>query len=307
MIGMFKHGRGNPSLFFYLDKNRKRWYYNNTKLMKGEDLMVKVREDMTGWKMWEHGVPDSRLTVIKQVEDYVDKNGIHHSRWLCECNCEAKNKIIVSGSNLKNKSKNGVRSCGCLRKEFAQDNLKKYNNVKLNLKDKYGVYGIGFCSNTGSKFYFDMDDYDKIKDYTWNEHVLSSGYHALEAWDSVAKKVIRMHYLLIDKGCDHADRNPLNNRRYNLRKATLIENAQNHTKQKTNTSGVVGVEWRKDSQKWCASITVNKNRIWLGYFINKNEAITTRLKAEAEYFGEFAPQRHLFEQYKINEKKEACS
>ena len=44
--------------------------------------MVKVKEDMTGWKMWEHGVPDSRLTVIKQVEDYVTPKGQHHSQWL---------------------------------------------------------------------------------------------------------------------------------------------------------------------------------------------------------------------------------
>lgn len=33
--------------------------------------MVKVRKDMTGWNMWEHGVLDSKLTVIKQAEDYV--------------------------------------------------------------------------------------------------------------------------------------------------------------------------------------------------------------------------------------------
>jgi len=23
--------------------------------------------DMTGWKMWEHGVPDSRLTVLERA------------------------------------------------------------------------------------------------------------------------------------------------------------------------------------------------------------------------------------------------
>lgn len=28
--------------------------------------MANITEDMTGWKMWEHGVPDSRLTVIKK-------------------------------------------------------------------------------------------------------------------------------------------------------------------------------------------------------------------------------------------------
>ena len=27
--------------------------------------------DMTGWVMKEHGIPDSRLTVIKRTEDYI--------------------------------------------------------------------------------------------------------------------------------------------------------------------------------------------------------------------------------------------
>lgn len=176
---------------------------------------------------------------------------------------------------------------------------KKYNDVILDLKDNNGLYGIGYCSNTNSKFYFDMEDYQTIKNYTWNEHIMKSGYHALEAWDSMTKKIIRMHYLLVGKSYDHADRNPLNNRRYNLREATLIENAQNHTKQKSNTSGIIGVEWRKRNNKWCANITINKNRIWLGYFKDKKDAIIARLQAEDKYFGVFAPQRHLFEEYGI--------
>lgn len=35
--------------------------------------MVKVKEDMTGWIMSEHGVPDSKIKVIKQTEDYIKK------------------------------------------------------------------------------------------------------------------------------------------------------------------------------------------------------------------------------------------
>ena len=29
--------------------------------------MARVKEDMTGWIMSEHGVPDSRLTVVCQM------------------------------------------------------------------------------------------------------------------------------------------------------------------------------------------------------------------------------------------------
>ena len=172
--------------------------------------------------------------------------------------------------------------------------------VELNLEDEHGLSGVGYCANTGSKFYFDMDDYDKIREYTWSEHISTDGYHALEAWDKETGSVVRMSWILVGKYYDHADRNPLNNRRYNLRKATVTENAWNHTKQTSNTSGIAGVEWRRDSNKWCASITVDKNRIWLGYFANKDDAIRARLNAEAKYFGKFAPQNHLFQQYKIN-------
>jgi hypothetical protein len=177
---------------------------------------------------------------------------------------------------------------------------KKYNEVILNLEDEHGLYGIGYCSNTGKEFYFDMEDYEVIQDYTWNEHILQNGYHALEAWESKLNKPIRMHCLIVGKNYDHADRNPLNNRRYNLRNATLIENARNHTRQKSNTSGVIGVEWRKNNNKWCATIAVNKKRMWLGYFTNKMDAIVARLQAEVKYHGEFAPQKHLFEEYGVS-------
>ena len=45
---------------------------------------------------------------------------------------------------------------------------------------------------------------------------------------------------------------------------------------------------------------MNNKTKYLGSFKNKEGAIKARLEAEAKYFGEFAPQRHLFEQYGIN-------
>ena len=52
--------------------------------------------------------------------------------------------------------------------------------------------------------------------------------------------------------------------------------------------------------QWQVYISINKQRTHLGYFDNKEDAIKTRLKAEIKYYGEFAPQRHLFEQYNID-------
>ena len=77
--------------------------------------MVRVKEDMTGWNMWEHGVPKSRLTVIKQVEDYVSPSGNCYNQWLCQCACKDQNLIIVQGRSLKS---GNTRSCGCLSDEL---------------------------------------------------------------------------------------------------------------------------------------------------------------------------------------------
>jgi hypothetical protein len=110
-----------------------------------------------------------------------------------------------------------------------------------------------------------------------------------------------MHYLMGYKGCDHKDCNPFNNRKENLRPATKSQNATNRSKQSNNTSGVVGVYWHNRDQIWGARIGVNKKNIHLGYFVDKENAIKARLNAEVKYFGEFAPQKHLYEQYGITE------
>jgi hypothetical protein len=111
---------------------------------------------------------------------------------------------------------------------------------------------------------------------------------------------VKMHWLLVDKHYDHADRNPLNNRKSNLRPATAQENARNHNKQKNNSSGVTGVYWHKSKRVWTATIVINKKKIYLGSSIDKEKAIKIRLQAEAQYFKAFAPQKHLFEEYGID-------
>jgi hypothetical protein len=108
-----------------------------------------------------------------------------------------------------------------------------------------------------------------------------------------------MHYLISGRHVDHKDRNPLNNRRFNLRQATLSENTKNRRKQKNNTSGVTGVYLDKSRNKWYAVISVDKKPVRLGRFNKKEDAIIARLKAEFEYYDEFAPQQHLFKDYKI--------
>ena len=263
--------------------------------------MVKVKENMTGWKMWEHGVPNSRLTVVRQTEDYVDKNGKHYAQWLCECNCGSGIPVVTRSVNLKN---GNTKSCGCFNIEcIIQRNQiikKKHNKYDLS-----GEYGIGYCSNTESPFYFDLEDYDLIKDYCWHEVVDSKNYHSLRAYDSKTSKHICMQWLILGKNIDHQDLNPLNNRKSNLRPATYKENSQNGPKRKNNTSGVTGVCWSASANQWWARIQRDGKEINLGFFTDKKDAIRARLVAEKQYYGQFASQQHLFEQYGIEVKTDA--
>ena len=105
--------------------------------------------DLTGRKF-------GRLTVIKRAEDYISPNGSKAPQWLCECECG--NEIIVVGGRLT--KKNGTKSCGCLQKERASQVGK--NNKKFNTYDLSKEYGIGYTFK-GEEFYFDLEDYDKIK------------------------------------------------------------------------------------------------------------------------------------------------
>lgn len=171
---------------------------------------------------------------------------------------------------------------------------------KENVYDLSGEFGIGYCSNTGTPFYFDLEDYDKIKDYCWVEYVRGS-YHSVEAWNIGSNGNITMNWLITGKNYDHINRNPLDNRKSNLRPCNLYQNAMNSSIMSNNTSGITGVNWNKSEQKWVARIQYYNKRILLGYFNNKDDAIKARLEAEAKYFKEFAPQKHLFEQYNIEE------
>ena len=171
---------------------------------------------------------------------------------------------------------------------------------KRNKYDLSNEHGIGWTSNTNKEFYFDLDDYEKIKDYCWSENSnKKSGYHFVEAWDNITQKVVRMHWVIIGKNYDHIDRNPFNNKKSNLRLATRQENNRNCSISTNNTSGITGITWYSRKNKWIAYIGVDYKRIHLGYFENKEDAIKARLKAEKEHFREFAPQKHLFEEYGI--------
>lgn len=94
--------------------------------------------------------------------------------------------------------------------------------------------------------------------------------------------------LLSKEHCDHIDGNGLNNTEENLRLVTVSQNIMNSKVPKNSKSGVKGVSWMKTLNRWRAYIVIDNKQIFLGTYVDFNEAVLARRNAEKEYFGEYA-------------------
>ena len=227
-----------------------------------------------------------RLTVIKEVEPYVEpKSGRKARRVLAQCDCGSE-PIEVRLSSLRSGL---TTSCGCVRKEKLREATieRNKNNSKTNKYDLSGEYGIGYDCN-GKEFYFDLEDFDLIKDYCW--YIDNKGYVVAHDIKDSSKR-LRMHRLVMNAkegmDVDHINNVKSDNRKSNLREATRSQNLMNRRVLKNNTSGVTGVTWVKQINKWRAMIGVNRNVIHLGDYTTKEDAIKARKDAEQQYFGEY--------------------
>ena len=225
--------------------------------------------------------------VIDKAEDYIQPaTGWHKRRFLCECSCENHTQRVVLESHLKNGSST---NCGCIRKS----NLSKSNSInkkKFNKYDLSNSYGIGYMSN-GEEFYFDLEDYDKIKNYYWNQN--SKGYVVTND----KGKEIALHILVLDRvdvidyeEIDHIGGKETRNdaRKGNLRICRHSENMMNRGLQSNNKTNFTGVYYDKNLGKYKVYITVNKKQIYLGIYVDINDAVKVRKEAEEKYFGEYS-------------------
>lgn len=172
-------------------------------------------------------------------------------------------------------------------------------NEKRNKYKRKENYVIGY-TDKNEEFYFDLSDFEMVKKYTWYKRNDSGYIYNM-------KNRIYLHRFVMnckkEEIIDHINRNRLDNRKENLRIVSLNENNHNRSIGKNNTSGIIGVGINYTSKKgtcYRSQITINNKRIKLCTSYNIEDCIVARLKAELEYFGkEFAPQRHLFDEYEI--------
>lgn len=211
------------------------------------------------------------------VKDLYGKNKNGQLLWLCDCDC-GKKDVVVIGNNLKN---GHTKSCGCLSVKLTKERSKKYNTWDLS-----GEYGIGYTTK-GEPFYFDLEDYDLIKDYCW--YINESNYVRTRI---NKQQQIYMHQIILPNSIEvdhiHGKETRNDNRKENLRQCSHQENMMNIGLRGNNKSGVTGVYWISQRKKWISWITYKNNVISLGYFDNFEDAVKARKEAENKYFGEWS-------------------
>jgi len=86
---------------------------------------------------------------------------------------------------------------------------------------------------------------------------------------------------------DHINGNPSDNRRENLRLATISENHMNSGK-RIGKSGFKGVRKQTGRNSWQANITFNQKKIFIGTFSTPQAAALAYNKKAKELYGEYA-------------------
>ena len=132
----------------------------------------------------------------------------------------------------------------------------------------------------------DTEDLTKINKASW---VFGTRKYLMNKWVYNA----RLHHVILGikpafprVTVDHINGDPTDNRKCNLRVVNHRTNMLNRKMQHNNKSGVVGVHWRPEEQKWIAQIARNGACSRVGSFKVFEEAIAARRSAEEKYYGD---------------------
>jgi hypothetical protein len=126
---------------------------------------------------------------------------------------------------------------------------------------------------------YDEADAELVRGRTWS---LDKALYVYCKTSSVAGQTVRTLYLArlllgLEPGDglrgDHANGNPLDNRRSNLRALTNAENCANQrVVNDRGTSRFRGVQWKPDRGRWRAQVRHNYRSHHVGYFATEDEA-----------------------------------
>ena len=149
----------------------------------------------------------------------------------------------------------------CVKFNYEYSNIYRFYELKKG--DEWKEIKIHSDNKGYKRFQFRVNK----KTYTFRIHRLVYWLHNRE-WDILDSST--------NNSIDHIDGNPLNNNIENLRLVTHQQNMFNQTR-------VKGYTWNKERKKWKAQISLNRKRIYIGYFDNEDNARNAYLDAKKKY------------------------
>lgn len=212
------------------------------------------------------GTKIGRLTLTKRKRE--------NNRTYYYCKCDCGNEKWIRADHISAKS---VKSCGCLNKE---QNFFKAMDIKGN---KYGrLLALNITEkrdkNNGSIIWECLCDCGNMayvsEAYLVKGEIRSCGCLGKENSKRNISKAVDTHL------------------KTHIKENTNLQVITREIPIKTNTSGVTGVKWDKDRQKWYAEIEFKGKKHYLGRYVNKEDAIAARKEAEEKFF------KPIIEKYK---------
>lgn len=200
----------------------------------------------------------SRLTALERGEDQVRRTGKRLVVWRCRCDCGA--EVSVRSDHL---TRGKIQSCGCWRR----DQPTKHG----------GAYGLEYNS------------WQNLIQRTTNpknpgyDYYGGRGITVCERWKDFAN-------FIADMGPRPDPRMSIerrdNDRGYepdNCKWASPSEQMRNSGMRTNNTSGATGVVLDKQSGRWHAQIHILGKNISCGTYVEFEEALAARQRANVEY------------------------
>lgn len=145
-----------------------------------------------------------------------------------------------------------------------------------------GVWEI--LLNHGQTALIDDIDYERVRQHRWWAEWSRCGQvWRVSGW--VDFKQVYLHQFIMGEGLfDHKNRQPLDNRRENLRPCTFQQNVWNSGRK--NSTGFRGV--RRSYKRYASRIMIDGELVTLGYFKTAEDAARAYDEAAFKLRGEFA-------------------
>lgn len=208
----------------------------------------------------------------------------------CEiCGKKTNKKIKLSGYTLCSKHMHQLQGHGkfldnCPR---TQNDLNEYliqGDIAIG-----GLYD-GVTSEKIDEFIIDKEDLPLVRYHKWrfNHGHIVTGLPAKKTQRELSWVVLKLdNRVEKDIVVDYINGNPKDNRKINLRICKQKENVINKSYMSNNTSGFIGISYRKDRDRYDPEIRLDSVRCHLGYTQSLEEAVYKRLYAEELIFKDF--------------------